>query len=449
MTVPEDPRRRLPSVSRLLTLTGLPANRLWVDLIERVLAKERQRLTLGGRPEGEAQLAVEVRALADATGPGLREVLNGTGVIIHTNLGRAPLSELATRMAAQAAQGYSDLEFDLASGERASRQDHLGHLITLVTGAEAAVVVNNNAGAVFLALTALAQGREVVISRGELVEIGGSFRVPDIMAASGARLVEVGTTNRTRLADYERAIGPETAALMRVHPSNFEMRGFTEQADPVALAELAHSHRLLMIDDLGSGSLLPVPGEPEVASRLRQGADVVTFSGDKLLGGPQAGVAIGRRDVIERLKRHALYRALRPDKMAVAALRATLWQSLVEPDALPVRRMLGADPARLRALAQRLGHLLKVRAVTASLVPKGGVAGGGSLPGVELTGWAVAIDPSPQSASRVQASLRQGRVALLVQVEDGMIVVDVRTLPETRLAEVADILARSLLSKEA
>jgi L-seryl-tRNA(Ser) seleniumtransferase len=338
------------------------------------------------------------------------------------------------------------LEFDLLSGHRSSRQDHLQSLLTLLTGAEAAVVVNNNAAAVFLALITLTQGRQVVISRGELVEIGGSFRVPDIMAASGTELVEVGTTNRTRLADYERAIGPNTAALLRVHPSNFQIRGFTEQADPLALAQLAHAHHLVMIDDLGSGSLLPLPAEPDVASRVRQGADVVTFSGDKLLGGPQAGIAVGHRAVIDQMKRHPLYRALRPDKMTLAALRATLWQTLVEPDQIPVRQMVTADPGALRRQAKRLIAHLKRRGVQASVRPKGGVAGGGSMPDVELPGVAVAIDPRPKSASAVQAELRRGAVALLVQVEGGMIVVDVRTLPAQRLAEVAEILARCLLN---
>ncbi len=290
----EDPRRRLPSVTRLLELTALPANRLTVSLIEAELARERAALKENAKPHSEQELVRRVQNAVARSGPGLTEVLNGTGVVVHTNIGRSPLSELAGSMALRAALGYSDLEFDLLGGRRSSRQDHLQSLLTLLTGAEAAVVVNNNAAAVFLALVTLAQGRQVVISRGELVEIGGSFRVPDIMAASGTELVEVGTTNRTRLSDYERAIGPKTAALLRVHPSNFQIRGFTERADPVALAELAHAKGLVMIDDLGSGSLWPLPGEPDVASRVRQGADVVTFSGDKLLGGPQAGIAAGR-----------------------------------------------------------------------------------------------------------------------------------------------------------
>ena len=441
----EDPRRRLPSVTRLLELTALPANRLTVSLIEAELARERAALKENAKPHSEQELVRRVQNAVARSGPGLTEVLNGTGVVVHTNIGRSPLSELAGSMALRAALGYSDLEFDLLGGRRSSRQDHLQSLLTLLTGAEAAVVVNNNAAAVFLALVTLAQGRQVVISRGELVEIGGSFRVPDIMAASGTELVEVGTTNRTRLSDYERAIGPKTAALLRVHPSNFQIRGFTERADPVALAELAHAKGLVMIDDLGSGSLWPLPGEPDVASRVRQGADVVTFSGDKLLGGPQAGIAAGRRQVIDQMKRHPLYRALRPDKMTVAALRATLWQTLVEPDKIPVRQMVTADPIALSRLARRLLAQLKRRGVSASLRAKGGVAGGGSLPDVELAGVAVSIDPGARSAADVQARLRQGPVALLVQVEDGMIVVDVRCLPAKRISEVADILAACLL----
>src|SRR6478735_664778 len=291
-------------------------------------------------------LAVEAAriVLAPARAPHLRRVVNATGVIVHTNLGRAPLAEAALDRIRDIARGYSNLEYDVASGGRGSRQDHVTTMLGRLTGSEAGLVVNNNAAAVMLALAALAEGHDVLVSRGELIEIGDGFRIPDVLARSGARLVEVGTTNRTRAADYEAAIEPETALLLRVHQSNFRVVGFTEQPRLEQLAEVARRHGLPLLDDLGSGALVDVEGEPTPAAALAAGADLVCFSGDKLLGGPQAGIVAGRADLVELLRRHPLHRALRSDKLTLAALEGTLQLYLDRPDEVPVVRML-REPA--------------------------------------------------------------------------------------------------------
>src|SRR5205823_5536667 len=289
--------------------------------------------------------------------PSLRRVLNATGVLIHTNLGRAPLAAEAIAQVVETARGYSNLELDLRDGTRGSRQDHAAALLRRLTGAEASIVVNNNAAALLLALAALAEGREVIVSRGELVEIGDGFRIPDVLARSGATLVEVGTTNRTRAEDYERAIGERTGALLRVHQSNFKIVGFTEQPPLSELARLAHRHGLPLVDDLGSGVLVELGDEPSVSASVAAGADLVTFSGDKLLGGPQAGLVVGRADLVERLRRHPLQRALRADKLGLAALEGTLLLYLDPARALaevPVLRMLREEPSVVRSRAERL-----------------------------------------------------------------------------------------------
>ena len=303
-----------PSVDELVRGTSDP---LAVAVAREVLERAREEIRAGSEP-GDLLARLE-EALGAARRPVLRRVLNATGVLVHTNLGRAPLAQAALDRIANAS-GYSNLEYDLSSGSRGSRQDHLAPLLRRLTGAEAAIVVNNNAAAMLLALAALAEGREVVVSRGELIEIGDGFRIPDVLARSGARLVEVGTTNRTRAADYERAIGPETALLLRVHQSNFRVVGFTEQPRLDELAAVARRHELPLLDDLGSGALVDVEGEPTPAAALAARADLVCFSGDKLLGGPQAGIVVGRADLVEKLRRHPLQRALRSDKLTLAAL---------------------------------------------------------------------------------------------------------------------------------
>jgi L-seryl-tRNA(Ser) seleniumtransferase len=356
-------------------------------------------------------------------------VLNATGVLVHTNLGRAPLAPAALARVAEVGGGYSNLEYDLASGERGSRQDHLSSLLRRLTGAEAALVVNNNAAAVLLALAALAEGLEVVVSRGELIEIGDGFRIPDVLVRSGARLVEVGTTNRTRAADYERVIGPGTALLLRVHQSNFRVVGFSERPRLAELAEVASRHELPLVDDLGSGALGPVGDEPTPAESLRAGAHLVCFSGDKLLGGPQAGIVVGREDLVERLRRHPLQRAVRADKLTLAALEGTLLLAL-DPetrDEVPVLRMLHEPLEVVRRRAERLAEL-----VDGDVEETVARVGGGALPLAELPSFACSIEEA------LAGPLRAAERPVVTVVRDGRTLLDCRTLTDAEVDEVAD-----------
>src|SRR5688500_6642019 len=332
--------RDLPSVDRLLgdeVLAAAPRP-LATAAARAALDRARDAIRSGAEP-GDTVAAARAE-LERLRAPSLRRVLNATGVIVHTNLGRAPLAAAALERVLEVGAGYSNLELDVDSGERGSRQEHVTEPLCRLTGAEAALVVNNNAAAVLLALAALAEGREVVISRGELVEIGDGFRIPDVLARSGARLVEVGTTNRTRLSDYERALTGQTAAILRVHQSNFRIVGFTEQTGLRELARLADRAGVVLVDDLGSGVLGEIGDEPTVRGSLDAGAHLVTFSGDKLLGGPQAGIVVGRAELVELLRRHPLQRALRADKMTLAALEGTLALFRSDADRVPVQRML-------------------------------------------------------------------------------------------------------------
>src|SRR6266581_3129000 len=316
--------RDLPSVDELARderLAGEPPG-LAVEAARAALARAREEIRAGHDPGDLGERALQ--ELSSAREPSLRRVLNATGVLVHTNLGRAPLAEAALERALEVGRGYSNLEYDLGAGARGSRQDHVAGILRRLTGSEGALVVNNNAAAVMLALAALAEGREVLVSRGELIEIGDGFRIPDVLERSGARLREVGTTNRTSASDYEAAIGPETAVLLRVHQSNFRVVGFTAQPSLRELAEVARRHDLPLVDDLGSGALLDIGDEPTARASLAAGADLVCFSGDKLLGGPQAGIVAGRAELVERLRRHPLQRALRADKLTLAALEGTL-----------------------------------------------------------------------------------------------------------------------------
>lgn len=441
----EDPRRRLPAVQAVLEALRLPANRLYVHLVEEELGRERSFLK--ERPELAEAWSREafidrVGQRMGKEGPGFLPVFNLTGVVLHTNLGRAPLAPAALQAVLEAAGGYTDLEIDMETGERTSRLRHTHTYLKLLTGAEASLVVNNNAAGIFLALLALARGKEVIISRGELVEIGESFRIPDIMASAGVILREVGATNRTRLQDYEQAVSPETVAIMKVHPSNFRQVGFVESTPLEALRKLSDERGLLLLDDVGSGSLLPLPGdEPTVSERIRAGSDLVFFSGDKLLGGPQAGIVAGRADLVQILRRHPLYRALRPDKMTLAALRATFQVSLLAPDSLPVRAMILAKPDDLRRRAGRLRARLVRQGVKADVVERDGVSGGGSLPEFPLKGWALRLDPGSDGADSQRRRLRTGSRPLLALVEDGMIILDVRTLPDDLVEEAARAVA--------
>jgi L-seryl-tRNA(Ser) seleniumtransferase len=417
--------RDLPSVDELTRGIDDP---LAVDAARSLL--ERARLQIrGGQDPGDLSARLREELVA-AREPSLRRVINATGVIAHTNLGRAPLAEAALERVQEVARGYSNLEYDLDRGGRGSRQDHVAGLLRRLTGAEAALVVNNNAAAVMLALAALAQGREVLVSRGELIEIGDGFRIPDVLARSGARLREVGTTNRTRAADYEGAIGPETAVLLRVHQSNFRLVGFTEQPSLRELAQVAQSHKLLLLDDLGSGALVDIGDEPTARASLAKGADLVCFSGDKLLGGPQAGIVVGRADLVERLRRHPLQRALRADKLTLAALEGTLRLALDAPDQIPVLRMLREPAEVVRARADRLAQLVggEVEETIAR-------AGGGALPLAELPSFACAVE------EELAAPLRLADPPVVGIVRDGRLLLDCRTLSDAEAEEAAAVVA--------
>jgi L-seryl-tRNA(Ser) seleniumtransferase len=417
--------RDLPSVDELARGVDDP---LAVTAARTVLELAREEIRAGADP-GDLRVRVE-EAVAAARRPSLRRVLNATGVLVHTNLGRAPLAPAALERVAAVGRGYSNLEYDLSDGGRGSRQDHLAPLLRRLTGAEGALVVNNNAAAVLLALAALGEGREVLVSRGELIEIGDGFRIPEVLARSGARLVEVGTTNRTRAADYEHAIGPETALLLRVHQSNFRVVGFSEQPRVAELAAVAARHGLPLVDDLGSGALVDVAGEPTPAASLAAGADLVCFSGDKLLGGPQAGVVAGRAELVERLRRHPLQRALRADKLSLAALEGTLALYLDRPHEIPVLRMLREPADAVQARAERLADAVggAVEATVARV-------GGGALPLAELPSFACAVEEGLASA------LRAGEPPVVAVVRDGHTLLDCRTLTDTEAEEVAAAVA--------
>jgi len=420
--------RDLPSVDGLLRDERLATepHDLVVAAARTVLTRARLEIGAGADPGEIVDRVLE--ELARARRPSLRRVLNATGVLVHTNLGRAPLAAAAIARVVEVGGGYSNLEYDLERGERGSRQDHLAELLGRVTGAEAALVVNNNAAAVLLALAALAEDREVVVSRGELIEIGDGFRIPDVLARSGARLVEVGTTNRTRVSDYQAAIGPETALLLRVHQSNFRVVGFSERPQLVELAEVSRRHEIPLVDDLGSGSLVGIGDEPTPAESLRAGADLVCFSGDKLLGGPQAGVVVGRAELVERLRRHPLQRALRADKLTLAALEGTLALALdaESRDAVPVLRMLHEPVEVVRARAERLAELVggEVEETVARV-------GGGALPLAELPSVACAVEEG------LAEPLRLGEPPVVALVRDGRTLLDCRTLTDAEIDEVA------------
>ena len=421
--------RDLPSVDRLLADEALAAapRALAVEAARTVLERAREQIEAGEEPgDVVATARAEVERLST---PSLRRVLNATGVIVHTNLGRAPLAPSALARVEEVGRSYSNLELDLESGARGSRQVHVSEALRRATGAEAALVVNNNAAAVLLAVGALGEGREVVVSRGELVEIGDGFRIPEVLARSGARMVEVGTTNRTRASDYERAIGPETAVLLRVHQSNYRIVGFTEAVPTRELARIAHAAGLVLVDDLGSGSLRDIGDEPTAAGSVRDGADLVCFSGDKLLGGPQAGIVVGRGDLVERLRRHPLQRALRADKLTLAALEGTL-AVLADPERaraeIPVLRMLDEPLGVVRERAERLAILIggEVEETVARV-------GGGALPLAELPSAACAIEES------LAPLLRLGTPPVVGIVRDGRLLLDARTLTADEVDDVA------------
>jgi L-seryl-tRNA(Ser) seleniumtransferase len=441
----DNPLRQLPSVARLLELPLLirakdrHPHHLIVATARQAIEGLRAQLAAGGQPSVAPEaLADRILARLDAeAAPKLRPVINATGVVLHTNLGRSPLHEEAARAAYEAARGYLNLELDLTTGKRSSRQDAVRAGLCALSGAEAATAVNNCAAATVLTLRAIAAGKEVVISRGQLIEIGGSFRIPDIMAVSGATLREVGTTNITRPADYERAIGPNTAALMRVHTSNYRVRGFTKAVELDQLVDLGRKHNLVVIDDVGSGQgidLAPfgLPGEPLVSESIRTGADLVLFSGDKLLGGPQAGLIVGKASLIARLEKDPLMRAFRLDKMTLAALEATLrlyrdpTRALRE---LPTLRMLTAPLAGLRERAERFaGRLRQAGGINVTVRGDVSYVGGGSLPDVGVPTAVLAISAAGLSEGEFAARLRTGTPAVIGRTTAGEFLLDLRTV---------------------
>ena len=432
-----DALRALPSVHQVLELAEAQAlvtvhgRALVLFAVQRALDEER---TSGTIADPAARMA-RIEALAgELRRPRLRPVINATGVVLHTNLGRAPMASAAAQAAANIAGRYSTLEFDPRTGRRGRRHDLVADLLRYLTGAEAAAVVNNCAAAVLLMLTALAKGKEVIVGRGELVEIGGGFRMPDVMRLSGARLVEVGTTNRTRAEDYAAAITPKTAAILKVHASNFQVVGFTESVEIEALARVARHQGVLLLHDLGSGSLLDTAAyglavEPRIQDSLRAGTDLLACSGDKLLGGPQAGLLLGRAEVVDRVMKHPLARAVRIDKLTLAALTATLdlylTQSMAE---LPIWNMLGASADAIAARARTWQRSLMQRGIAVEVVQTESTVGGGSLPGERLPTSALAITPRPGRAADLLRRLREHEPPVIGRIEQERVLLDPRTV---------------------
>ncbi len=463
--------RKLPSVDELLRQQGVAAlvegdgHAAVAEAVRAALGRLRSEIESGGLDAATLEPALAPESLASAVERELRQslawslrpVINATGVILHTNLGRAPLAKAALERIAEVAGAYTNLEFDLESGERGRRDGHADRLFRRLLHAVerddvATVVVNNNAAAVLLGLNTLAEGGEVVVSRGELVEIGGSFRIPDVMARSGAVLREVGTTNRTRLADYERAITEKTRLLLRVHRSNFRIVGFTEQPALEELVELGRRRSLPVMEDLGSGALFDlrsvgIEGEPGVSDSLRAGVDVVTYSGDKLLGGPQAGMLSGRTELIARIRSNPLFRALRVDKLTYAALEATLLAYVRgDHDRIPalalIRLPMGEIRRRAEALASALGR--KSRGLAVELVEGESVIGGGSTPGAALATVLVAVTAEGLSADELAARLRAADPPVIARVEEGRVLLDLRTVFAEQDAAVASALMAAL-----
>ncbi len=441
MNPPIDPRSRVPSVDKVASAASLlpgletvPHARL-VEASREAVDRVRKSLESGAEIPGLEEIAERVRQIIEGgLREGIRPVVNATGVVLHTNLGRAVLPDEAMEAIGRL-DGCCSLQIDLDSGERGRRDTVIEKLLHRITGAEAATVVNNNAAATLLVLAALCQDREVVVSRGQLIEIGGSFRLPDVIAQSGARMVEVGTTNKTHLRDYENAITENTAVLLRVNPSNYRIVGFTKQVSTAELVSLKEGRELIVVDDLGCGALLDLsriglPKEPTVQDSLGAGADVALFSGDKLIGGPQAGIIVGKKDLIARIRRHPLARALRVGKFTVAALEATL-KLFLDPDSLiernPTLRMLALRPEQLRpraeALTKRLASLIDCEATDGQ-----SACGGGALPDTPLATVVMALKPKGISASDLARRLRLGEPSVVARVQDDRVYLDVRSL---------------------
>ena len=436
-----DPRRSLPSVDAIASQVSTTDPDLPAAVVVREARREIERIRNAVANGASSPSADAVtRAVANAARLTLLEsprgVVNATGVIIHTNLGRAPLSDDALDAVARASRGYSDLELDLASGRRGSRRGHVEDLLCDLSGAEAAFVTNNNAAAVFLCLAALARGREVVVSRGEAVEIGGAFRIPEILAESGAVLVDVGTTNRTRASDYARVLGSGTALLLKVHRSNFSVVGFTEEVPLRDLCDVGLKHDMPVMNDLGSGTLIDtaqfgLAHEPMIQESVSHGAALTCFSGDKLLGGPQAGIIVGRKTMVDLVAQHPLARAVRPDKMCLAALRATLLHYLRGDAAerVPVWKMISASPEAIKARAERWGKAAP-DSLRWDVAAVDSTVGGGSLPGQTLPSFALRIDAGSRSPDALASALRQADPPVIARVEADRVLLDPRTVME-------------------
>jgi L-seryl-tRNA(Ser) seleniumtransferase len=448
--------RDLPSVDRLLqskpasTMEQEFGRELTIQALREILAEARSQALDGDNIPSMDELLETTRArLVDWLAPTLRSVINATGVIIHTNLGRAPLSHAAVEAIQAVSQRYNTLEYDLPRGTRGKRDQHAEHLLTLLTGAEAAMVVNNNAAAVLLALTALARRKQVVISRSQLIEIGGGFRIPDVMKQSGAKLVEVGTTNRTHLKDFEAAIEARTALIMRAHHSNFKILGFTTEPSLAELVELGQKHEIPVLDDLGSGALIDTAQfglghEPTVQESLQLSTPLVAFSGDKLLGGPQAGILVGRADLIKRLKRHPLARAIRPDKLCLVALSATLIHYL-KGEALqkvPIWQMIAPEDAEMQVRAQgwrdQLGY--------GEVEPARSTVGGGSLPEETLPTWVLRIQT--EKPDRAAKTLRESNPPIITRIENNQLTLDPRTVLPEQDTDLIEGLKKNLLGRK-
>ncbi len=448
--------RQRPAIRALEAQYGAAAA---VDALRAGTDAIRQAFAAGGQPIDAQVVTSRIEAAAAdhlqrVFRSSLRHVINATGVVLHTNLGRAPLTAAAIERVGEVASGYSSLEYDLAAGSRGRRDVHAEGLLCRLTGAEAAVVVNNNAAATLIILAALADGREVVVSRGELVEIGGGFRVPDVMAQSGASLREVGTTNKTRLNDYAAAIGDRTALILRVHPSNFRIEGFTERPELDDLVKLGARLNVPVVEDLGSGHLGTIAdhpldtAEPSVRASVAAGVAICCFSGDKLLGGPQAGIIVGRKALVDVIRRHPLMRAVRVDKLTYAALEATLAEYAAGrgSSTIPVQRMLTMSAEAIRTRADALAAAINHAAGWTADVVKGMSAiGGGSAPGVELPTWLVAVAKNGVSAAGLEEHLRAASVPIIARIEQDRVVLDLRTVPESDDTIVADVVQRLYL----
>lgn len=434
--------RTLPGVDRVLLAVQRLSSDDWplalvTDEIQQQISALRARLLnkeLTLVPDIEVLAMAVLASLEQTQTPSLKPVINASGILLHTNLGRAPLAKEALQQIQQVAAGYSNLEIDLSSGRRGSRHSHVEHLLCRLTGAEAAMVVNNNAGAVLLALTAIAKGREAIVSRGELVEIGGSFRIPEVMEAGGVQLREVGSSNRTHLQDYRQAINAQSALLLKVHTSNYKIVGFTSSVPASELVPLARESGVPLLEDLGSGLLRPLPGtalpeEPTISEAVGSGVDLLTCSGDKLLGGPQAGLVFGRRDLIEKLRSHPLARALRIDKLSLAALEATLRLYLTGRESqIPLMAFFAVSQPELLERTRELQRQLDLPGLKLKIIDAAAMVGGGAMPEAELPGPALAIQPENLSLDQLAAALRAAEPALVARVHDDRLLLNLRSV---------------------